>query len=273
MTTIATPDPQSTERPELRVALHVADLAGRLLLDYFERGVAIEQKAAANLVSEADIEAERAIVAAIRSAFPADEILGEEDHPADLNAERLWVVDPLDGTNNFVHRIPHFAVSIAFYEAGQPQLGVVFNPARQDLYVASRGEGATHNGRPVAVSAAERLDEVLVAVGFYYDRGAMMEATLKVIRDLFGSGVHGIRRFGTAALDLCQVGAGLFGGYAEYHLAPWDFAAGRLFVEEAGGQVTTCRGDALPLAPGGVLASNGRLHAALAEITQRHHPG
>jgi myo-inositol-1(or 4)-monophosphatase len=122
----------------------------------------------------------------------------------------------------------------------------------------------------VHVSDAARLDQVLVGVGFYYDRGAMMEATLAAIADLFRQQIHGIRRFGTAALDLCHVACGLYGAFFEYQLSPWDFAAARLILEEAGGQVTTCLGAPLPLAKTHVLGSNGHLHPAVLEIVQRH---
>lgn len=123
----------------------------------------------------------------------------------------------------------------------------------------------------ILIDQGEWLDETLIGVGFYYDRGAMMEATLAAIRDLFHQNIHGVRRFGTAALDLCHVGCGLYGAFFEYQLSPWDFAAGRLFVEEAGGKVTTCRGDVLPIEQTSVLASNGTLHAAVLEIVRRHH--
>lgn len=184
----------------------------------------------------------------------------------------LWVVDPLDGTTNFVHGIPHYAVSIAYYHRGVPQCGVVFNPSRDDWYEATAGGGSFHNGKAVSVCQAETLDKVLVSVGFYYDRGTMMEATLAAVRDLFYEHIHGIRRFGTAALDLAQVGCGLFGAYFEYQLSPWDFAAGSLFVEEAGGRVTTCSGSPLPLRKTDVLASNSRLHDRVQAIVGPHLP-
>src|SRR5690606_5223379 len=182
------------------------------------------------------------------------------------------IVDPLDGTNNFAHRIPHFAVSIAYYHNGSPVCGVVYNPLRDDWFTAVRGEGAWYNGQPARVSDERRLDQALVGVGFYYDRGAMMEATLAAIRDLFRCQIHGIRRFGTASLDLCQVGMGMFGAYFEFQLSPWDFAAGRLFVEQAGGRVTTCLGDALPLQKTTLLASNRLLHDAVLRVIGSHVP-
>jgi myo-inositol-1(or 4)-monophosphatase len=163
------------------------------------------------------------------------------------------------------------AVSIAYYRAGVAECGVVVNPLTDDWHTAARGLGAYHNGRRVQVAEHDRLDQAMVGVGFYYDRGAMMEATLAAIGDFFRAKIHGIRRFGTAALDLCLVGRGCFGAFFEYELSPWDFAAGRLFVEEAGGRVTTGRGGPLELKRGSLLASNGRLHEAALEIVARHH--
>ncbi len=259
--------------PELSVAEEAARAAGAILLRYFREGVAMRSKDIGNLVSDADLEAERAVVAVIRRAYPDHEVLGEEIHQGDVGAEHLWVVDPLDGTNNFAHKLPHFAVSIAYYRAGRAECGVILNPVRDEWHTAVRGQGAFQDGRPARVAEHARLDEVLVGVGFYYDRGAMMEATLQAIGDFKRRRVHGSRRFGTASLDLCMVGLGMFGAYFEYELSPWDFAAGRLFVEEAGGTVTTCRGGPLPMARTSVLATNGLLHDAALEIVRAHHPG
>jgi myo-inositol-1(or 4)-monophosphatase len=257
---------------ELEVARAAARRGSEVLRSAFQRTVSFRTKAPAELVTDADLASEAAIVELIRRNFPTHEILGEEGTTADLTAEHVWIVDPLDGTTNFAHHLPHFAVSIAYYRAGVPQCGVICNPARDDWFETARGLGAWHNGEAVKVSPARDLSEVLVGVGFYYDRGAMMEATLAAIADLFRRQIHGIRRFGTAALDLCQVGAGQYGAFFEYQLSPWDFAAGRLFVEEAGGRVTTCTGEALPIGKSHILASNGSLHPAVLEIVRRHLP-
>lgn len=260
--------------PELIVAEQAARAAGQILMHYFEEGFSHRSKDVGNLVTDADLEAERTIVALLNQAFPGHSILGEEEaRLGDLDAEHLWVVDPLDGTNNFAHRIPHFAVSIAYYRGGRAECGAILNPVSDDLYIASRGRGAFRNGRPARVAMHQRLDESMIGVGFYYDRGAMMEATLRSIADFFRSNIHGIRRFGTAALDLCMVGCGNFGAFFEYQLAPWDFAAGRLFVEEAGGRVTDCFGGPLPMAASSVLATNGRLHDQALSIVRTHVPG
>ena len=258
---------------ELDVARSAAQVGGDVLSKYFRKGIQMREKQSCDLVSDADVESEQAIVDVIRSEFPDHAILGEEAHTADADSPHLWVIDPLDGTTNFAHDIPHFAVSIAYYQSGEPVCGVIFNPARDDWFHAVRGAGAFAGDERVHVSKHDELSESLVGVGFYYDRGAMMEATLAAILDLFSQQIHGIRRFGTASLDLTQVGCGLFGAFFEYELSPWDFAAGRLFVEEAGGRVTTCHGESLPLAKSTLLASNGHLHNAVLEIVQGHIPG
>lgn len=263
------------ELPELGIAGQAALAGSSVILDYFSRGVTMrskEDEGSYNLVSDADVEAEQQIAAVIQNAVPGHAILGEEEQAGDVDAADLWIVDPLDGTNNFAHRIPHFAVSIAHYREGVCQCGVVVNPVRGDWYYAAAGQGAFHNGRRLQVSPAANLNETMIGCGFYYDRGAMMEATLAAVHSFFKQEIHGIRRFGTAALDLCQVADGLFGGFFEYQLSPWDFAAGRLIVEEAGGMITDGRGGPLPLAVSSVLATNTVLHPSCLEIVSSHHP-
>jgi myo-inositol-1(or 4)-monophosphatase len=225
-----------------------------------------------NLVTETDLLAEQAIVASIRESFPDHEILGEEGTKGNVAAEHLWVIDPLDGTNNFAHGMPHFAISIGYYRAGKAELGAIYNPLREEWFVCQRNGGAWWNDRRVRVKAETQLNQVLVATGFFYDRGAMMRATLEAVADFFTAHIHGIRRCGAASLDLAYVGCGIYGAFFEFELAPWDFAAGRLFVEEAGGLVTTCTGENLPLERTHLLASNGSLHAASLEIVNRHLP-
>ena len=263
---------KQTMPPELQVAFTAAQAGAEIVMAYFERGVTMRQKEdACDLVSDADLHSEQAIAKTILKAFPGHSILGEEENAGATDAVDLWIIDPLDGTNNFAHRIPHFAVSIAYYHAGEAVCGVVVNPVHNDWYWAGRGGGSFHNGRRLAVNAELSLAETMVGVGFYYDRGAMMEATLKSIHDFFKQQIHGVRRFGAAALDLCQVADGLFGVFFEYHLSPWDFAAGRLILEEAGGKITDGRGNALPIAKSSVLATNSLLHDAALEIVRRNH--
>lgn len=261
-----------SETDWLSVATEAAHAAGEVLRRHLREGTRIWGKETHNLVTDADLEAERAIAAVIQRRCPGHAILGEEEQAAEITAEDLWIVDPLDGTNNFAHGVPHYSVSVAYYRQGVPIVGVVFDPERDQLFAAARGHGASCNGRPIHVGTQTRLDEVLVGVGFYYDRGKMMEATLEAVRHLFYARIHGIRRFGSAALDLCAVASGQYGAFFEYLLSPWDFAAGRLIVEEAGGMVTTTKKTPLPLEKTSLLASNGSLHEAACEIISRFDP-
>ena len=216
------------------------------------------------------MKSEQVIVETIREAFPDHEILGEESTEGALDAEQLWIVDPLDGTNNFCHGIEHFAISIAWQHQGETQVGVVHRPWSDDWFVATRGHGAFHNDQPCQVAGHDQLNQALIAVGFYYDRGLQMRCTLNALESLFQHNIHGIRRMGTASLDLCMTGCGLFGGYFEFELAPWDYAAGKLFVEEAGGRVTDCAGNPKLLGNSSLLASCPGLHPALLEQVKPH---
>ena len=215
---------------------------------------------AMGLVTEADLAAESAIIKKIQSHFPDDCFLAEESHTKVSSTNRLWVIDPIDGTNNFAHGIPHYSVSIAFYTDGVASCGVIANPATGELFVAEQGRGAWLNDERVSVSSTDKLSDSIVSTGFYYDRGDMMKATLATIQALFEQNIRGIRRFGSAALDLAFVGAGRYDLFFEYYLSPWDFGAGKLFVEEAGGKVTNCGGDSIGLTPTPLLASNRLLH-------------
>lgn len=245
----------------LEVARTAARTAGDILQDYFRNGVQMRTKSASvDLVSDADVNAERAIADVIQNAFPGHSILGEEENSDDVNADHLWVVDPLDGTTNFAHGVPHFAVSIGYYVNGQANTGVVFNPMTDDWYWAEHSKGAWHNDVRLHVSDDTDLSTALLGTGFFYDRGNMMRATLASIDRLFQQQIHGIRRFGTASLDLAMVASGRLAGFFEYQLCPWDFAAGRLLIEEAGGRVTTCSGDVIPMDKTSFCATNGRIH-------------
>ncbi len=262
------------------VAQSAASIAGEIVAKYFAdlSTAAIEDKqqktdgdSHQGLVTRADIEAEQAIIAAIRARFPDHAFVAEEEHTSGAaDAEHLWVIDPLDGTNNFAHGIEQFGVSIAYIQCGVAESGCVFNPARDDWYVTEKGRGAWRNGKAVQVNAHQSLDQTIVACGFHYDRGALMAATLECIRDLFHADVQGIRRMGSAALDLVAVGCGQFGAYFEYALSPWDFAAGKLFVEEAGGRISTCVGSDPKLEKTSMLASNGLLHESVLKIVESH---
>ena len=261
--------------PELALAKKAAAAAGEIIRNYFQQGISGETKSLdgkhQGQVTQADLDAERAITKLILAEFPDHQILAEEEHThSDDLADDLWIIDPLDGTNNFAHGIAHFAVSIAYYRKMIPVCGIVYEPIRDDWFVASAGQGSWYNDKPARVGSESCFSDSLIALGFYYDRGELMKRTLATMQDLFEQNILGVRRFGSAALDLAYVGVGRYGGYFEYTLSPWDFAAARLFVEEAGGKVTDCLGDDLQLKRTSVLASNALLHAPLLEIVRQH---
>ena len=269
--------PALATNPPLELAVRAAELAGARIAQLFGQAFSSSRKEVAGqaqgLVTQADLEAERLIIESIQQRFPQHQILSEESHPdlTGLPAD-LWILDPLDGTNNFASGIPHFAVSIAYYVEGQPVCGVIHQPLSGDFFIALKSAGAWHNQRRVNVSQQASLQDTIAAFGFHYDRGQMMSRTLTALHDLFTQQIIGVRRFGAAALDLAWVGCGRFGCFFEFKLSPWDFAAGRLFVEEAGGKVTTSNGHPLPLKSSSLLASNGLLHSELVELLSRHWP-
>ncbi len=260
----------------LDTAVEAAKIGGGILRRYFDEGVSIRDKSSGggksyDLVSDADEESEAAIEELLRARYPGHELLGEESlQSGDASAEHLWIIDPLDGTNNFAHRIEHFAVSIGYYQSGVAMAGAVFNPVTDDWHTATRGGGAFRNGKPVCVSPVTTLGQAMIGCGFYYDRGEMMRSTLAAIEECFSHDIHGIRRFGTASLDLCMVGCGKLDAFFEYQLSPWDFGAGALFLTEAGGTITDAKGDPLPIKKSSVLATNSALHASMQEIVAKH---
>jgi len=257
--------------PLMATALESVVRGAKVLRDRFQTTLHIETKGLANFVTEADFGSEREIVKPIRDCYPAHAIISEESHSDRADAKDLWIIDPLDGTSNFMHGIPHFAISVAYYRDGQAELGIVTNPIRDDWYVAVRGQGAWHNGVRQRVDAVDRIDAAMIACGFYYDRDRMMQATLDTIGDFFRNNIHGMRRYGAAALDLCNVGCGQYGLFFEYKLHPWDYAAGQLFLAEAGGQTTDCNGLPLPLdQSSSICATNGHLHRQSLEIIEPH---
>ena len=259
----------------LRVAMSAAEAGGDVLRGYWRDGVELRNKSESggktyDLVSDADVESQQAVARVISDTFADHELMGEEDLVGDTSHPHLWIIDPLDGTNNFAHHVPHFAVSIAYFRDGRPTVGVVTNPITKQCYSAVLGQGAQCDGEPVRVATSTQLSDCLIGCGFYYDRGAMMRSTLAAIEEFFSHDIHGIRRFGTAALDLCAVASGMFGAFFEYKLSPWDFAAGQLIVTEAGGKITDTNGEPLGVVASSVAASNGLLHDDVIAITSKH---
>jgi myo-inositol-1(or 4)-monophosphatase len=247
----------------------IAREAGALLLHYFHQKLKIEYKGDADLVTAADRASEALIRERIGKQFPAHDVLGEEQGLNDQGGEYRWYVDPLDGTTNFAHGYPVFCVSLGLEQrtpnksaiSAQRIAAVVYDPTRDELFSAAAGNGARLNGEPIRVSKIERLQECLVATGFPSHKRHKNpnihfyhQITLRT---------HGVRRAGSAALDLCNVACGRFDGFWEFNLNPWDTAAGVLIVEEAGGRVTRFDGSPFAIDSRETLGSNGLVHDAL----------
>jgi myo-inositol-1(or 4)-monophosphatase len=242
-------------------ACEVARAAGRILREGYGRPGAIDYKGGIDLVTEFDRKAEAFIRDELARRFPGDGWLGEESG-AGSSGENRWVVDPLDGTTNFAHSYPFFAVSIALETRGERTIGVVYDPLRDECFAAERGKGATLNGAPIRVSRIDSLERALAATGFAYDVHEKPEETLRFFSP-FLSKVQGIRRDGSAALNLCYLACGRFDLFWEVKLHPWDVAAGALIVEEAGGTISDFAGGPMPASGFEVAGSNGTLHEAL----------
>src|SRR5580704_16829278 len=235
--------------------------AGSLIMGYFRQHVKIEYKGAVDLVTVADRESEALILERIRKHFPTHDVMGEEGTRIETGSEYKWYVDPLDGTTNFAHGYPVFCVSLAVERKRVRVAGVIYDPTRDEMFVAEPGRGETLNGAPIHVSATSKLGDCLVGTGFPSQKRHQNpniyfyhQLTLRT---------HGVRRAGSAALDLCNVASGRFDGFWEFNLNPWDTAAGALIVEEAGGRVSRFDGSPFEIDSRETLASNKLLHPAL----------
>jgi len=254
--------------PFLQAAIEIAQEAGEILRAGHQRPKEIAYKGEVDLVTDSDRRSEELVVSRLRRRFPDHAIVAEEGSGQDAaGAKYCWHVDPLDGTTNFAHGYPCFAVSIGLVEDGEPIVGAILNPVYGELFSAARGEGAFLNNKPIHVSPVETLSQSLVATGFpthHRKKSANInyywEFTLRS---------HGVRRDGAAALDLCAVACGRFDGFWEFGLKSWDTAAGTILVREAGGRVTDLEG--LPYQPGGrvCISSNGKVHDEMREIIAR----
>jgi myo-inositol-1(or 4)-monophosphatase len=227
----------------------------------------IEKKQQNDFVSEVDRAAEEAIIRILREAYPDHAFYGEESGPSQadaLKADNCWVIDPLDGTTNFLHGVPHFAISVALMQRGAVTLGVIYDPSRNELFTATKGAGAFLNDRRLRVSKARELSESLLGTGFPFRYPEHLDAYLKSFAALTMQ-ASGIRRPGAATLDLAYVAAGRFDGFWEMGLSPWDIAAGALMVREAGGIVSDFAGEADFIAKGEVIAATPRIYAEFAK--------
>ena len=241
--------------------VEIARQAGALLMEHFHRRVAVEYKGEADLVTIADRQSETLIRNFIRKHWPDHDVLGEEEGLRDTGSDYRWYVDPLDGTTNFAHGYPVFCVSLGLEHKGKRIAAVIFDPTRDELFAAEQGSGAYLNEQRIRVSKTANLKECLLATGFPSHKRHKNpniffyhQITLRC---------HGVRRAGSAALDLCNVACGRFDGFWEFNLNPWDTAAGVLIVQEAGGKVTDFNGGPFQIDSRETLASNGLVHAAL----------
>ncbi len=246
----------------LTVAADAARRAGRILRESIGGERKISYKGDINLVTEMDTRSERTIVDAIRGAFPDHGIIAEEETQIGNTSGYQWIIDPLDGTTNYAHGYPCFSVSIALEFENEIITGVVYDPMRDELFSAQKGKGARLNEKKIAVSGIDTLLKSLLSTGFPYDRKVSEKNNMEYFHRLLMASQE-VRRDGSAALDLCSVAAGRFDGFWELKLKPWDVAAGSLIVREAGGTVTDLAGGPFDLHAEEILASNGRIHAAM----------
>jgi myo-inositol-1(or 4)-monophosphatase len=237
----------------------IAREAGALLMRHFRQRVQIEYKGDVDLVTIADRESEALITGRIREQWPGHDILGEEGTNTNSGSDFRWYIDPLDGTTNFAHSYPVFCVSMGLEQHGELRAGVIYDPTRDELFAAERGRGATLDGAPIHASAQKRLGESLLSTGFPSHKRHKNPNIHFYHQITLRS--HGVRRAGSAALDLANVASGRYDGFWELNLNPWDVAAGALIVTEAGGRITDLRGGPFDhRKPAETLASNGHIH-------------
>lgn len=262
-------------RGALTVAIRACRKGREVLLSHLGRLQQIEKKFQAGLVSEADKTSEKVIIDVLKKEFPGSEVLGEESDAAGLKVaagrggpQGRWILDPLDGTTNYIHRFPIFCISLALEVDGDLKLAVIDVPMLGETYTAIRGEGAYVNGRRLRVSTTEILEDSLLATGFFPDDKAALQEQIDLFSRIVGD-VRGVRRAGAAAYDMTQVAAGVFEGFWEKNLKPWDVAAGQLLVEEAGGVVMTYDGKPHDPYSYNVICGNS---AIARQISQRFRP-
>lgn len=259
--------------PMLNIALRAARKAGELIERATERVdlIAIEEKSRNDFVSDIDRKAEQEVLYHLKKAYPDHSFLGEETGASDGDSDYQWIIDPIDGTTNFLRGIPHCSVSIACMYKGQPLHAVVLDPIKRDEFTASKGKGATLNGRRIRCSSRNGLHGALIGTGvpfngFAYDN---IDAYLACLKEVAGQ-TAGVRRIGSAALDLAYVAAGRFDGYWEMNLKPWDMAAGILLVKEAGGMISDFKGGNQFMDSGNVLCAGPKVFKPLLQIVGKH---
>ena len=248
----------------LETAVEIAREAGALLANYFERRVGFELKGDFDLVTEADRASERLVIERLRSHFPSHSIVGEEGGGHEGSSEYRWYVDPLDGTTNFAHGFPIYNVTMGLERDGEMLAGVIFDPNRAEMFAAERGAGAYLNNRRIRVSAVKRLADSLVATGFP-SRKRHLNVNIHFYHQM-AMETHGVRRAGSAAIDLAWVACGRLDAFWEFGLNPWDMAAGTLLVSEAGGACSEMKGGEHTMRSPHLLADNGGIHGETLEL-------
>ncbi|MBL8046015.1 MAG: inositol monophosphatase [Anaerolineales bacterium] len=249
----------------LHFAEALAREAGAILREGYGRAENIQYKGAVDLVTEYDHRVENLILSRLRERYPAHTIYAEESGRSAHGSDYEWLIDPLDGTVNFAHAVPCFAVSIALTYRGQLQMGVVYDPLRDELFMGELGQGATLNGQRLHVSAERELGKSLLTTGFPYDVRTSALTNFAEFMEFYKRS-QAVRRPGSAALDSCYVAAGRFDGYWEYKMKPYDIGAGALMAQEAGGRVTTAAGDPNFLGHISIVISNGHIHEQMLEV-------
>ncbi|NWF91897.1 MAG: inositol monophosphatase [Syntrophaceae bacterium] len=249
----------------LQVAVAAAKEAGRIQMEHYGHSHSVEYKGEIDLVTMVDKLCDRTIRERIRDSFPEHDLLTEESSFERRGSPWRWIIDPLDGTTNYVHGFPCFCVSIALEIEGEVRLGVVYNPILDELFYAERGKGAHLNGKRISVSSEDQLDRSFLCTGFPYDVRENGDFYLRYFREFMMKSLA-IRRPGSAAIDLCYLAAGRFDGFWELKLHPWDVAAASLIVLEAGGKVTDFRGGPFSIYSREILASNALIHEEMLQV-------
>lgn len=262
----------TTLNPALNTALKAARRAGDMMIRASNNlsSIKIDSKAFNDFVSDVDRQAENIIIDILQDAYPHHRILSEESGIlGNERAEFEWIIDPLDGTTNYLHGHPQYAISMALLEKGVLKEALVYAPERNDLYVASRGQGALLNNRRIRVSNRTDLNHALIGTGFPVVNQSMLDTYLAILKD-FISKTSGARREGAASLDLCSLATGRFDGFFEFNLKPWDIAAGALIVQEAGGIVTDMAGNDNWLQSGDIVAANPKILVQMLKIIKSY---
>jgi len=257
----------------IEIAKEAAYAAGKILTEHFKKlpKEAIREKQANDYLSFVDESSEKKIISIIHDHFPDHSILAEEGGESNRSGEYRWIIDPLDGTTNYITGLPVFAISIALQKGNEMILGVVYDPLQDELFWAEIGKGAGVNDTPISVSESDTLSECLIATGFPFKAKHLLRPYINSFEDIFRSCI-GIRRMGAAAIDIAYVAAGRFGGFWELGLSPWDLAAGSVLIKEAGGRISDFWDSSDYLFKNYLIVSNGRVHKQMGEIIRRHFP-